>query len=369
MTNRDAIEQMLSEDPERLDLYLAYAEHLRDDADPRGKLIMLQRRIAEASRGGGDQTRRKRRARRLRKLADDWLRRHEDVFLGPLAEWTRRGYVRIEWRLGFIRAARVSGQGQRRCPAPQALADLLAHPSAAYMTELRLGSSGKDGWCEPFFWVMKTAGVRPSLRHLVCAHPDEHGFYPIGHVGALWPLYPELRSIRIRSWNGGEPRSVRLRGPQGDIVLLRLESFALDIDTMDITELEALAAAHWPALRSVRIALGHGRDPGEAATPSSALSSALAPLLDPRRAPHLRQLSLRGDAATDELCQILIQEGLLAQLTELDLSHGRITDAAAQRLAGSGAIAHLERLDVRGSSLTDEGRAALVTALPSGCVF
>ncbi|GMT99208.1 hypothetical protein KH5H1_33270 [Corallococcus caeni] len=330
--------------PDDVKGYLAYAEWLKGEGDPRAELILLQHSAMDVPAAT---------ATAVGKKAAKFIEAHAQELLGEsLAEAVSDETLKLEWHLGFIREARL-GQVDYDSTAdiPDLLAELLAHPSARFLSRLTLGMASFDGEndYDDTLAVLAKAKPAPPLRSLFIGDfefPDETeiSWTQVGDLKPLYKVYPQLQELRVR---GGE---IGL----GKIDLPELRSFTVETGGLHQGSVKDIVKAKWPKLESLEVWFGQ-----ENYGASGGVKD-LKPLLDAEGVPALRKLGLRNAEFTDELCAALPKSKILAQLEELDLSMGTMSDAGAQTLAENAkAFAHLKALDVTQNFLTKEGQKAV----------
>ena len=336
--------------PDDVKGYLAYAEWLEGEGDPRAELIRLQHSELDAPAA---------QATKVRKQVAKYIEAHAGELLGDdLQEAVSEETLKLEWHLGFIREARV-GQVDYDSTAdvPDVLRKLLAHPSACFLRSLTIGMANFDGENEYMDTLEVLGKAKPSkaLRHLFIGDfefPDdtEISWTIVGDLQPLYRVFPELRELRVR---GGE---IGL----GKIDLPELRSFTVETGGLMLGAVKSIMKAKWPKLESLEIWFGQDNYGAEGGVKD------LKPLLDGEGVPNLRKLGLRNAEFTDELCEVLPKAKVLAQLQELDLSMGTMTDAGAHVLATNPTVfRRLKTLDVSENFLTKEGQKLVATAAQS----
>ncbi|WP_375745015.1 WGR domain-containing protein [Corallococcus interemptor] len=332
--------------PDDVKGYLAYAEWLKGEGDPRAELILLQHSALEAPAA-------------TRKKVATLIEAHANELLGEsLAEAVSDETLKLEWHLGFIREARL-GQVDYDSTADitDLLAELLAHPSARFLSRLTLGMASFDGEndYDEALAVLAKAKPAPPLRSLFIGDfefPDETeiSWTQVGDLKALYKVYPQLQELRVR---GGEIGF-------GKIDLPELRSFTVETGGLHQGAVKEIVKAKWPKLESLEIWFGQ-----ENYGASGGVKD-LQPLLDAEGVPALRKLGLRNAEFTDELCAALPRSKILAQIEALDLSMGTMSDAGADTLAQNAkAFAHLKTLDVTQNFLTKAGQKTVATVAKS----
>jgi uncharacterized protein (TIGR02996 family) len=273
----------LLRDPDDDAMRLVYADALLAAGDPRGELIIVQHR--------------------LRDRKDVSLRARERDLITMLAPGGAA--TELLWRLGFIESATL-GVMTEHGPLPaigESLDVVLTHPSAVLLRSLGLRYGPHAEWVQR----MVRLGERPALRELVVG--DEPVRAALGSFGALWPLCPSLKYIRLEGVEvllGEEPWWPEVR------------RFELDVDVIKGADVRALANAHWPKLEHLYVDISVVRFGGEEVTDGdlNALGEALAD-----GAPDLKVLQLVGASAVAVLAsELAAHPRLLRRLEILDVS-------------------------------------------------
>ncbi|MFO7561759.1 MAG: hypothetical protein R6X02_03895 [Enhygromyxa sp.] len=295
----------------------------------------------------------------------DWLEGRgfvEDgrVMLGPLADCEDM-LDELEWRDGFIRAARVRYTSERfngqrpEVSVEQALEWLLDNPGPGRLIErLTIGLVRHDD--NEYAGVCRVIGarLRPALTELTLGDFEreecELNWASISDASPLWAAVPRLRKLYLRAGSMG------IEG----IDLPQLRELETETGGMPPQALAAIAHADWPKLERLSLQIGCG---SQGAATEVAL---VEPLLAGAKLPALRHLGLCNCEFTDELCERLASAAILPQLRSLDLSMGTMTLAGVQALLRTpGAFAHLERIDVEDNYLPDEAAQALAGLGPT----
>lgn len=323
----EALERALHEHPDDDQIWLVYADHFIQHGHPRGPLIALD---SAPVRNLVERAEREAESRRLRHAASDTL-------LGALAGRTGSS---LRWRRGFIDKARVHG-GFLRGAAEDLLFDLLRHPSARFLRELVISCWHHDAQDHRLLVaLLLQARPAPPLRVLAIEYDNEQwqGLEPLGDLGALGTIYPQLEDVRIEGDN-----TCSLHG----LALPRAKRFAFTTAAMQPHMLRALAAASWPALEELELSL---RD---SPCTSDDLRFVLA-------LPKLCRLRIHGASFANELVEMLGSSPVAAQIELLDLRHSAFGDPGVHALMRwrssfpARMRCYLDRTDV-----TDAGRELL----------
>ncbi|MDF2693715.1 MAG: hypothetical protein K0S65_2098, partial [Labilithrix sp.] len=317
--------------------YLVYADFLQSRGDPRGELVVCQ------SKG-------KRGDRRAHRLLDE----HERYFLGDLAR--HEASVKLEWRLGFIRAATVMVlREQEEAGVSQAalVKTLLALPSARFLQELTLGCASvhEDAVAAAVIGALVEAGPRPGLHRLAFAVNTEEemlSWTETGPLGPVWSLYPGLTSVDIVAG------SLEL----GELVAPALETLRIETCGLTSANVRAIAGAKLQALKRLELWFGDS----ERREPNAKVED-IPMLLESGVLANVGELGLVNTTFTDELVVLLSDAAVFGRIESLDLSRGTMTDAGAISLAEARKRApKLHAIDVRENYLSPAGIQALEKA-------
>lgn len=341
------LEAVIAANPADPNGYLVYADWLQTTGDKLGEYVAL------ACRGEADPL--------LRKMATKLLKANEKAWLGLVAEET--DLAAVEWANGFIRQARVTMEYEGEPHAKKVLSALLKLPTARFLQELVIGLyyDEKETYEVNYGGAAKVLvanGPLPTLRSLFIGdfeYPDETeiSWAKVGNVGGLWPLYPNLESLRLR---GGEQKL-------GTIVLPQLKEFVLETGGLDVGALRSITKAEWPNIERISVWFGR-EDYGWNGKPKDVIG-----LLQRTDLPKLKHLGLKNNEIGDEIAAMVLASPLVAQLEELDLSMSTLADPGAEALiAGAAKLRHLRLLDVSDCYLTDAVAARLMAALPNAKV-
>jgi uncharacterized protein (TIGR02996 family) len=327
-----ALEQQIIEEPMDAGRCLVYADWLLEQKHPRGELGVLQ---AQRSERPDDAA--------LAKAETKLLETHPELAPQRVMESAKRSKrtnetdddrSTIRWENGFIAAARLS-RASDRLPytVRELVCELLGHPAARFLRELRIGSLGPDEHdygdvideiirgCPSTLRLLSLVDLPPGTAELVFAN--------LADVTPLLAATPLLEELRL----AGQQVVVR------SIALPKLRRLA--IATSDETVLSVVAKATLPSLESLQLSSG------DAPMPTTALAKVLAPTWT------ARQLAITRTANTDQLVPFVLKSTLLPTLSRLDLSGGTLSDAGAGLLlAAASKLDHLEYLDLSGNTLS-----------------
>jgi uncharacterized protein (TIGR02996 family) len=324
-----ALESQIIEEPLDSGRVLVYADWLQGQGHPRGELGVLQAsRVARPDDAAL--------AKAEQKLLDAHPELAPQRVLEACKRTKRTGDVdedrsQLTWENGFIAGARLARASDRLPYTVRELAgELLAHPAARFLRELRIGGLGPNAHdyegvigeiirrCPSTLRLLSLVDLPPGSATVVFANLAD-----VTPLLAATPLLEELR----------------LAGNHVVLHALELPKLRrLAIATSDEAVLAALAKATLPALESIELSSG------DAPMPAAALAKVLSPTW------HTRRLAITRTANTDQLLPFILKSPLLDELTHLDLSGGTLSDGAARSLAGK--VDHLEHLDLSGNLLT-----------------
>jgi uncharacterized protein (TIGR02996 family) len=336
------LERQIIEDPTDPGRCLVYADWLQGQGHPRGELGVIQSSRAARPKDA-------RLARAEQKLFEE----HPELAPRRLMEVVRKqgkagpagDATAVTWENGFIAAARIARGAERSSPTVcELVAELLAHPAARFLRELRIGGLGPDEheYDEVIEEIIRGCPSTLRVLSLVDRPPGspELVFASLADVTPLLAATPLLEELRLAG-NHVELRAL-------DLPKLR----RLAVATSDADVLLALAKAKLPALEALQLSSG------DAPMPAAALAKVLG-------APWpVRRLAITRTANSDELVPWLARSALLPRLASLDLSGGKLTDAGASALiAAKPKLEDLAELDLSGNTLSP----AMVKQVASLC--
>lgn len=185
-----AEEQALLED--RAEGWSVFADGLLEGPERlRGELVSLQLRAARKERGAVGQ-------------AKAFLKEHFDELVGAeLASFHRQ--VFLDWRFGYVRAARV-WSSPHSPPISEALPAVLSSPACRFLQRLEFGSPGVEGRYDA---VLRTLAKEPWPAHLDslvlgnfdvdAARVMDSAWPRLESLGALTPVAARLRVLDVRA--------------------------------------------------------------------------------------------------------------------------------------------------------------------------
>lgn len=301
--------------------YQVYSDWLIEQGDPRGELITLQR---------------------LQKKKEwrERLEQHPKELLGPLVHEDL--ITDVEWHMGFIKSCTVKSTYDRddsqrnpdRYNGSEALAELLAHPSAMFLRDLTIGILEFSDNSYGHVFEMLAQNRKPVLNRLYVGsfHSEETelNWSSIGRTAPLWQdgVVPNLEHLTLRSG------SMDLEG----IHAPNMKSLHIITGGFDNASLKALCAARWPNLHTLELQLGQEHD---------FTTAELAAIFEGEHFPALKNLALTNTTISDEIAAAIVESNVVRQLESLDLTLGTLGDEGAEALIrGKAALAHLKRLDL-----------------------
>lgn len=339
-------EAMIADDLDSMDAYLAYADWLQEQGDPRGELIVVQHALLSAPRDAelfGTQAR--------------LLREHKERFWSAVAPYVDELVEQTEWYLGFVKHAKLKTTG-KRCPTvgdsgtvpyEPLLRDFLGLESCQFLQSLTLGIAAMAGNDYSGAIRVLAERARPMIKNLYIGDFDyeetELNWSNIGLVEPLCQALPNLEELTLRSH---DLDAGRLSFP-------KLRSFTVIGGGLNAKALGEIANADWPQLRSLSVQLGR------AMTSEQALK-ALEPIFAAKGLSSVRHLGLGNFRWSDDLCGRLARSAIAPQLESLDMSVGTMGDAGAQALAAQAdRFPNLNAIDASWNFLSGTGVEALET--------
>lgn len=323
-----------------------YADWLHQLNEPRAELIQLHEALLNA---------RSQEAKALKARQQRLLKKHAELFLGPLHEV--ESYLELTWRLGFIQDARLiadrSGRIQdiatrdfKGLNQSELLADLtedlLTLRSARTLKSLRLMSLGGRDFRGVFARLMNNPP--PHLSALSIAH-TKHLEAALVRLDRVDDQQGARKGLRTAQYVDA---GVIL--PETPLRLPKLQTLSIEapIANHEGGGLPMIARSELDALTTLRLSC---------AARTCSLDM-LDPLLQGRAFPNLEHLHLPGAKFGVELCRALIGSPLGQQLRTLDITGGRFDDFGAA-LVAQAKLPKLQAMLAHRTQLTIQGRRAL----------
>jgi|SRR5579883_329682 len=349
-TQREILEAALVADPNDTAAYMAYADLLIEEGDPRGEFIRTQIALETTPAGPDRDTLSEREELLLAEHAEEWL--------GDLA-WVLLDTdgAMFNFRRGWLDEIEV----------PSIRADLSALLASAPETRL----------------LRRLAVINPDAPELDPAEAYQthvlasSAWFEEDEEVALVPLLdsPYLGNLRLFQLGDHEHERCDVGdGPVAGLIekMPRLEELQLFLWKLD--EIERIFAMPFPHLKVLRVG-GVFSYPVGILAQNASLGALEDLMLQPAspgghgnlwpdecaelvQSPHLAALKhlrlpflLNGDV----VCEALVASGMLGRLRTLELIYGQITDAGAAALAACPDLVKLELLNLTGNHLTSEG--------------
>ncbi len=347
MRNAELEANLLAHSDDR-DAYLVYADWLQSRGDPRGELIAVQVKLAQAA---GDAA--------LRARETELLAAHRAAWLGDLAALEANDFG-ATWRNGFLRSIRLGpsndSYGTSDASFPDAIAALARLEGTQLVDELVIGAMSNDDY--PTSWedcvaAIAEHGVPENLRRLAF---DRGGYWDISstELGDLSPAYPRLARLRELEIELG---AMEL----GAIVLPALRSLRIITGGLRSENLASFRTAVWPELETLALCIGgSNNDYG-----CTVELDDLAWIFAGENLPRVRHLGLANSSLADQIARLLAGSKILGQLETLDLSRGTLGDEGAVAILGDPGFARLRALDLRHAFVSDQYRERLAKLGPA----
>ncbi len=386
VSQAEAFERALTNDPDDVAGWCAYADYLSEHGDPRGEFMQVQLALENESLPPAER-------QNLKTREAELLKKHERDWLGPLAafildaesvpffngrEQSKRTPVGHRFARGWLSRLEFHRLtvGQARAFANVPHARLLRELAVEEVeSEAPAGRQERyiDSYYEPGPDV--PADIDPY------DDPGLHALCRCPHLGSLRVF--RLGEEVVRLDNNEEYYNCHISGRLAYHLVKQmpnLEELYLLSHRVDANKIFPLPL---PNLRILQLYHSHSYPLDKlAANPSLTNLTTLlchphAPEFDEEesgafiRLPHLRAICLSphlkrltnlqlrltdfGDKGTKEL----VDSGILERLKVLDLQGGCMTDEGAKLLAGCADLKNLEFLNLRRNALTDAGEKAI----------
>jgi uncharacterized protein (TIGR02996 family) len=350
------LEKAILANPSDRDAYAVYADWLQEQGDPRGELISLQLGYKD-------------------KQAKQLIEKHQDYFLGPLAEhqvvrdeggnnstshlrtsaqekeWQKTHQEAFLWRNGFIYRVRLShdeyqDNGGWDGDTAEVLDMVLSHPSGRFVVELAFQSNGDPNESDLQSLIDVLAKKAPATTRKITFgdNVDQISWHHTGDLGKLWKQVPGLRVLEMET---GEFEV-------GKMVAPGLERAIFITGGLSKTAGKGIATAVMPKIKHLEIYYGTDNYGGTCSIKE------VKPLLDRTDLPKLEYLGLKNSEFSDDIAKAIPSAKILKGLKTLDLSLGTMSDEGALALAAHpDAFKHLEVLDLTRNYLSKKGIAAV----------
>lgn len=262
----EELEKVIEQRPDDADGWRVYADWLQQHGDPRGELAALQqKRLTQAQ-------------------VDAFVMEHRAQLLGPLDDVWQSGSLRLSWKHGFIRSARLVATSSELTPG-DVVRLLFQLPSSRFLQTLELGIS----LIENTFPVFAISDRSRQLRRLVLSGQS---WFSSRSIQPVLEACTHLKELVVRHLAG-----TGIEHPQ-------LELLSLTQPVGEELE-ETLGASTLPKLKSLSILPG----------PVSPLAWVVK-----QRFPTLKLLALVGDRYPPSLLDACEASGLFNTLTEVRFS-------------------------------------------------
>jgi uncharacterized protein (TIGR02996 family) len=305
------LEALIESAPDDPQNYRVYGDWLQSQGDPRGELIALQLALEEDSL-----TDSQKRARTIAERA--LLDTHAAELLGPVKNNDKLLYV--TWHRGFFREVsnrnprsnEVSKRQRKNGDLPRMLANILDHPSARFVREIRLEPSS----------ALPLAAILDVLKSRRLPLLQTAGVWTgsIDAAGAekLYATLPEIRHLALECFLES----------LGRIALPELRSLRIG-DRPPLTLLDDLVRAHVPKLEALRLERLPGDD-----------SPGYDKFFEGRGLPSLRRFRVQlAEDVDDHIVQNMLGSSLIERLVGLELGI-----RSNRLIGGSGRLGNVRRL-------------------------
>jgi hypothetical protein len=312
---------------EEVAAYLAYGSWLREQNDPRGRLVDLLSPVNDD--------------RKKAKEGKAYIEGNKALLLGPLAEKANVDAidVELEWQWGFVDNMEVTLTDESKL-----ITEILAVPTFRFLKKLTVflavngpGSAAKN---TRILEAIASVDPAPSIRKLLFGRytPEEDApmTATFGDGSSLWPRLPLLEELSI---NG----AMEL----GTLVLPKLRELYLRSDQY-IESLRTLRRPELPKLETLWV----GNPSADPTRPPSTIDE-LRRALDGLALPKLESLGITGYPDIDELLDWLVAWPPFKKVRYLHIDHASFRASALRRLADR-RFGKLKGLDLRESTFEDE---------------
>jgi uncharacterized protein (TIGR02996 family) len=346
-----ALEAAIVDAPTDIGAWQVYADWLQAQGDPWGERISLGIQCDQAK--GAAKT-------KLAKQITTYEAEHAESLYGKsLVALMKKDFERVadvSATYGLFMTATVkTPEYDWSGTAPSTvLGALIKSPASRLLRSLNVGMLDHEypvSLAKGIDAITK-AGKLESLRELFLGdfeYPDENeiSWVAVGNVAKVWPVVPQLRSLRLR---GAEIKLGALEHPT-------LESLTIETGGLPSAAVASIGKSKLPQLQRMEVWLGTEEYGG------TGKCSQLAGLFQGAGVPKLEHLGLQNSDFQDDIAKALAKSKLLAQLTSVDLSMGTMREPGARAiLANVKAFSHLRSLDLSDNYIPDDLAAQLRAA-------
>ncbi|HSD90405.1 MAG TPA: hypothetical protein VLB44_22915, partial [Kofleriaceae bacterium] len=221
------------------------------------------------------------------------------------------------------------------------LGEVLAHPSARFLSKLRLGmpmdpEDGEQDYADVIKALAKTEALGRLRELFIGDITQEESEISWVNVGDLSPLYKTAKNLRKLTIHAGS--DVKL----GKLELPELRELVIITGGFDKKNLASILSAKLPKLEVLEIWFGRPNYGGNCTMKD------LKPLLDGKASfPKLKELGICNCEFADEVAAALATSKILPKLESLDLSKGTLTDTGVTAmLEHADAFQHLRKINL-----------------------
>jgi len=322
VATRDELAAQIAASPYDDELYLIYGDLLQQRGDARGELIAIDAGISRARTGLGAWRRRR----------EAWLADHPELVPEPCHA------IDLDWHLGFVRGVSVRDLARHQ----GTLAELVAHPSLRFATELTLDEPRELTAAQ----LEAATGCMPLLLRLAIGDPFQRSWR--SDDDPAFDLEVLAVTPRLEQLHTSAPIALR-RAP-------RLRRLA--VSSVEPPTIEQIARAQLPRLEELSLNVRFANRRSE--TPRSSTLPQLCELFA-AKLPRLSTLELIDVEDGDAVVRELVASPLLRQLRVLRLWNAGLTADGARHVTRD-AFGHLEVLDLSDPLIDDDLAAQLARA-------
>jgi hypothetical protein len=314
-----------------------YADLLQASGDVRGELISLALKDEAAAQKKIDAIK-------------------ADLLTPELVKNTDQVYG-LKWKYGHLERASLKGLYDGEVSLEDLTRSLLSRPITKFIRTLQFGLASYESdndWSETFS-IVADAEQGKTLEELLfndyTYEDSEISWTAFGDFSPFWKKVPNLRTLHIRSGEGGE---------LGDIDLPELRMFVRESGGLARAEIAQICKARWPKLEHLEIWFGQDNYGGDS-TPDD-----VADILAGRGLPALKHLGLVNGEFPNDLIEPVAKSAVLPRLTSLSFAKSTLDDAGAETLLKhAAAFKHLKAIDLTENYLSAEAIQRVQAVLPS----